>query len=432
MNTSFFTTRSGFFFAVASLAIATTAPCLASPIEPATQLAQRQSAQQATSETLQLSQNALTSFGDISEDFWARDFIAQLAEKDIIAGFPDGRFRPNEPVTRAQFAAMISKAFKKNKVRNAITLRDISTNYWAYSAIQEAYEMGFLGAISGNQFNPTQRLTRLDILTALTSGLDYSFSGSSETVLEAFGDRAGIPRNARNVIAAAAQRGLIVNYPNVNSLNLNRVATRAEVAAFIYQALVSTGEATAISSPYVVGLTQTTSGQSQITTNETQTNTEVTTNETQTNTEVTSNETQTNTEVTTNQGSSQTEATSTSVVTLTNGYRVTYLGFTNNSGGTSTWRYRVEELPSAQDLSNWVLGLPSCVSVAGASPKGEVVNPDPNAKISGIKWQPGGGFTDGEFTVTLNRQVAVGEIDVAVKGPDVALGRLPGPSCNSL
>ena len=116
-------------------------------------------------------------------------------------------------------------------------------------------------------------------------------------------------------------------------------------------------------------------------------------------------------------------------VTLSNGYRITYLGVTYGSG-TSTWRYRMEELPVAQDLSNWVLGLPSCNRVVGASPKGELVNPDPNAKISGIKWQPGGGFTSGEFSVTLNRQVAVGVVDVAAKGPDVVRGTIAGPSCN--
>ncbi|HEY9598199.1 MAG TPA: S-layer homology domain-containing protein, partial [Cyanophyceae cyanobacterium] len=62
-----------------------------------------------------------------------------------------------------------------------------------------------------------------------------------------------IPASYRTLIAAATQRGIVVNYPNVKSLSLNTVATRAEVAAFIYQALVSTGEMTAISSPYVVG-----------------------------------------------------------------------------------------------------------------------------------------------------------------------------------
>jgi len=201
----------------------------------------------------QVSQNIQTSFTDVSSNYWAMGFIAELASRQIIEGFPDGKFHPNEPVTRAQFAAMISKAFKKNKVRNAINFRDISTNYWAYSAIREAYEMGFLGIASGNEFNPTRSLTRLDILMALTKGMDYSFTGSTTSVLGIYNDVASIPSDVRSVIAAATQRGLVVNYPNVKSLSLNTVATRAEVAAFIYQALVSKGEMTEIPSPYVVG-----------------------------------------------------------------------------------------------------------------------------------------------------------------------------------
>lgn len=118
-------------------------------------------------------------------------------------------------------------------------------------------------------------------------------------------------------------------------------------------------------------------------------------------------------------------------VTLTNGYRVTFRGVSYTSN-TSIWRYYVEELPEAQDLSNWVLGLPSCAGVVSASPRGERVNPDPNARISGIKWQPGGGFVQGEFSVTLNGRFAQGSIDVAVKGPDVARGVLVGPSCSRI
>ncbi|MBD1865130.1 MULTISPECIES: hypothetical protein [Trichocoleus] len=118
-------------------------------------------------------------------------------------------------------------------------------------------------------------------------------------------------------------------------------------------------------------------------------------------------------------------------ITLSNGYRVTFLGV-NYTSSSSIWRYYVEELPVAQDLSNWVLGLPPCARVLNSSLKGELVNPDPNAKISGIKWQPGGGFERGEFSVTLNGRWAVGTTTVAVKGPDVARGQLPGPSCSSI
>jgi len=54
-------------------------------------------------------------------------------------------------------------------------------------------------------------------------------------------------------VAAATENRLVVNYPNVQFLNPNQTATRAEVAAFIYQSLVRSGQANAISSSYIVG-----------------------------------------------------------------------------------------------------------------------------------------------------------------------------------
>jgi len=118
------------------------------------------------------------------------------------------------------------------------------------------------------------------------------------------------------------------------------------------------------------------------------------------------------------------------VVTLDNGYQITFLGVTYNADGTSTWRYYVEELPSAQDLSNWALELPDCTSVVGASPEPwEVVHPDPNLHLNGIKWETGDEFQQGEFTVTLTGHLAVGITRVGAKGPDVAWGEIAGPVC---
>jgi uncharacterized repeat protein (TIGR01451 family) len=118
------------------------------------------------------------------------------------------------------------------------------------------------------------------------------------------------------------------------------------------------------------------------------------------------------------------------VVTLSNGYRITFLGVTYNADGTSTWRYTVEELPSAQDLSNWVLELPDCVRVVTAWPEPwEVVHPDPNAHLDGIKWGASGLPGIGEFTLTLNGHWAVGVTTVAAKGPDLAYGLIAGPIC---
>jgi S-layer homology domain len=191
-------------------------------------------------------------FSDVPTNHWAKDFIAELAALEIIEGFPDGRFRPDEYVTRAQFAAMLSQAFDKVTVRNAIKFSDVSTAYWAYNAIREAYQMGFLD-VAGNAFSPTQSLTRLDALFSIAQGLNYTVSGSTEAILTAYTDATTIRSDVRNAIAALTQRGVVVNYPDIRSLNTEKVATRAEVSALIYKALVSTGEVMDISSQYTVG-----------------------------------------------------------------------------------------------------------------------------------------------------------------------------------
>lgn len=200
---------------------------------------------------------AQTSFSDVSTSYWARDFIQALASRDIIKGFPDGTFRPNEPVTRAQFAAMVRKAFNKPDARPAINFVDVSSGYWAYSAIQDSYEMGFLTGYPGNIFNPEQNIPRAQALVALANGLNYTTTSSATTVLQVYNDATAIPDYARSSIAAATEKRIVVNYPEVKFLNPNQVATRAEVAAFIYQALVSAGQATALSSPYIVAGTVT-------------------------------------------------------------------------------------------------------------------------------------------------------------------------------
>jgi hypothetical protein len=122
-------------------------------------------------------------------------------------------------------------------------------------------------------------------------------------------------------------------------------------------------------------------------------------------------------------------ATAPLTVTLSNGYRISLRGVTFNADGASSWDYFMEELASAQDLSNWVLDLKNCAIVTAAPEPWEIVKPDPNAKLYGVKWQTGAGFQQGEFSVTLRGPLGFGPVQVAAKGPDVVLGQIAGPLC---
>lgn len=196
---------------------------------------------------------AQAKFQDVN-DHWAQACIEELAEKKIISGYyEDGTFRPNRPVSRAEFAAMVRMAFPDAKaVRAPIDFADIPTNYWGFKAIREAYQTGFMSGYSGSIFNPTLNITRWQALVALTSGLKYTPTGSAAEVLEAtFEDARDIPELARNAIAAAAEKQLVVNYPAVKQLEPTRNATRAEVATFLCQAMAKPGQTALVPSQYI-------------------------------------------------------------------------------------------------------------------------------------------------------------------------------------
>jgi len=197
---------------------------------------------------------AQTSFYDVPSGYWAESFIQELARRDIIKGFPDGSFRPNDPVTRAQFAAMVSKAFNPPVSRGAVNFVDVPSNYWAYGVVQRAYGTNFLSGYPGNIFQPEQNIPRVQAIVSLASGLGYNPTVSPENLLpQAYDDVAAIPSYAYSGVTAATQRQIVVNYPSVRRLNPNQIATRADVAAFIYQALAQSGQVARINSPYIVG-----------------------------------------------------------------------------------------------------------------------------------------------------------------------------------
>ena len=191
-----------------------------------------------------------SNFADI-QTHWAQECIRQLAQRQLVSGYPDGSFRPDAPVTRAEFAALVRKAFPKiPPVRSAITFKDVPVGHWAIQVIQAVYQAGFLSGYPDRSFKPNQPIPRVQALVALVSGLQYQANATSSELNKYFEDAAQIPAYAVNAIAAATQRYLVVNYPNVRRLTPNQNATRGEVAALICRALKLPG----VPLQYVVGM----------------------------------------------------------------------------------------------------------------------------------------------------------------------------------
>jgi S-layer homology domain len=85
-------------------------------------------------------------FPDI-QGYWAQPFIQSLADQNIVAGYPDGTFRPDRPMGRDEFSAITRRAFSQEPVEKEISsggvYKDVPPDYWAVPAIEASYERGW-------------------------------------------------------------------------------------------------------------------------------------------------------------------------------------------------------------------------------------------------------------------------------------------------
>ena len=181
---------------------------------------------------------------------WAAAFIQALVSRGLVSGFPDGTFKPEAPLTRAQYASIIAKAFDQPLSRPVTNFSDVADNFWGRDPIVRSNQMGFVSGYPDGSFRPNQNLTRVQAIVSLMSGL--GLKDGTLDLLGVYSDRAQIPGYATEAVATATQRRVVVNYPNVRQLDPMRDITRAEVTALIYQALVTLNRAPAIASPYIV------------------------------------------------------------------------------------------------------------------------------------------------------------------------------------
>jgi hypothetical protein len=180
------------------------------------------------------------SYSDI-QGHWAEDCIQELTQQGIISGYPNGTFRPDDIINRAEFAAIINQAFPNVPTeRETINFQDVSSDYWGKEAINSAYRKGFLSGYPEQRFRPNQFIPRAQTFVSLASGLDYSTPASPNQILNAtYNDAEEIPEYARGKIAAATQKGILISPPkpqfNQRLMGSTDPTTRAQVAAALCQ-----------------------------------------------------------------------------------------------------------------------------------------------------------------------------------------------------
>ncbi|HAG10221.1 MAG TPA: hypothetical protein DCK76_02255 [Desulfotomaculum sp.] len=177
-----------------------------------------------------------TEYTDVPSTYWAFNVITELGEKGIITGYPDGSFKPDSSITRAEFVAILGRALGwEEKAGNPAFSDAAEIPDWARGYIFTAVDKGVIGGYEDNSFRANQPITRLEIVIIIVRALGLG-DGAAKSGTLSFSDAAEIPDWAANDIAIAVEQGIATGKPgNVFAPNDN--ATRAEAASLIARML---------------------------------------------------------------------------------------------------------------------------------------------------------------------------------------------------
>ncbi|MFS0722501.1 family 10 glycosylhydrolase [Paenibacillus sp. 1P07SE] len=137
---------------------------------------------------------------------WAASQIVQAAEQCLTSGYPDQTFRPNAPVSRAEFAQLLVRALGLEGPGAELSFADQQAiRPWARDAVALATEAGIVNGFEDGTFRPDALITRAEMTTMLGRALQLP-TGAEATP---FADDQDIPAWAKDAVAAAAAEGLI-------------------------------------------------------------------------------------------------------------------------------------------------------------------------------------------------------------------------------
>ncbi len=165
------------------------------------------------------------------EKHWAGKDVIQMMSKGYMKGYPDKTFKPDNPVTRAEMATMISSVFGVKDKAAALPFTDVKPDSWYYGSVSSCYAHG-LFTYYGTAFRPDAKATREDAAAAIAPFLPDTASAD----LSSYKDAGEVSQYAKSAIQKAVAAGIIKGRQG-GYLSPKGSVTRAELAVMIERAL---------------------------------------------------------------------------------------------------------------------------------------------------------------------------------------------------
>ena len=190
-----------------------------------------------------LQRDLSSGFPDVSTGYWASCDITKLAMNDVVVGYPDNMFKPTRNISRAEFATMLIKGFNKEDCASTTNaFRDVPVGHWANSMIGQAVHENLLKGYPNGLFKPSNPVTRAEVLCAISKAMPCDIDCTqAQDILSKYCDGKTVPAWAQIPIAKALNQGVLNNTPNPNIIAPFKDATRADVASILQAARIAAG-----------------------------------------------------------------------------------------------------------------------------------------------------------------------------------------------
>ena len=164
-------------------------------------------------------------------DNWATEAMTAAVNNGLLKGNEVGMLHPDRNLTRAEFAAIIVRAFGATVEADISNLTDVKKDDWFYSEVAKAYQMQVMNGVGKTEFSPNASITRQEVFVVLSRAL--CLPDGDVAVLEKFSDKDTACNWATPGVAAIIENGYISGYPD-GTLKPCDYITRAELAQMFH------------------------------------------------------------------------------------------------------------------------------------------------------------------------------------------------------
>lgn len=184
-------------------------------------------------------------FPDVPDNYWASCNIDKLAMNDVIVGYPDKMFKPNRNVSRAEFATMLVKGFNMDTCGLApkCIFSDVPAGNWANPLIAKAVDENLMKGYPNGKFMPNNHVTRVEALTAMAKGLNNCNIDKckAQEILSKYRDSNKLPDWSQIPVATAIENGALADLQHNDMIMPNKTASRADIASMLQNIRVAGG-----------------------------------------------------------------------------------------------------------------------------------------------------------------------------------------------